>query len=139
LIAGRAGFMSRGSPLARRCMQASQLRSQFRNLGLQLAQPVMSVDQGSHIFLDPDEIRELVSFIEYRRDGQLVPESGAVLAIIAHHFSTWAAVPDRLPDRVHAGLVSVVTLQEAAILVKNLVCAIARQALEGGIDVNQDA
>ena len=77
--------------------------------------------------------------ITHRRQRESVPEQAAVLAVVAQHLAAGAAFADRLADGCDARLVVILALKKTAVLIEDVVGAIAGQALEGGVGVNQDA
>ncbi|MCY1430993.1 hypothetical protein D9M71_469540 [compost metagenome] len=72
-------------------------------------------------------------------DGQLVPEQAAVFAVVAQHLAAGAAFADRFADGCDARLVVILALKKTAVLIEDIVGAIAGQALEGRVDVDKDA
>lgn len=98
----------------------------------------LQFDLAAHVFLDTDEVSALFDVVPHRGDRQFIPEGAAILAVVAQHFAARAAFGQRLANAGAAKLVAVVGLQEAAILIKDFVTAIAGQAFEGGIHVDED-
>ncbi|MNI81406.1 hypothetical protein D3C73_1380150 [compost metagenome] len=80
----------------------------------------------------------MIGIAFHRRDRQLVPEGAAVLAVVAQYFAAGTAFGQRLANARSGKLVPVIALQETAILVKDLVAAVAGQALERRVDVDQN-
>ena len=56
--------------------------SELLDFGFKLADPLLGLDFRGDVFLDADVIGELVTFVEYGRDGQFIPERTAVLAVV---------------------------------------------------------
>ncbi|MNJ63925.1 hypothetical protein D3C77_598540 [compost metagenome] len=75
----------------------------------------------------------------YGRDRQLIPEQAAILAIVAQHLATRAPFANCLADGCDTWLVVVLALEEAAILIEDVVRGVAGEALEGRVGVDQDA
>ena len=117
----------------------SQLPAQFSHFSLQRAYFLLGAYLRGDVALNTDVVRQLVRFVVHGRDGQLIPEQAPVLAVVAQHLAAGAAFTDRLADGCHARLVMIFALKKTAVLIEDIVGAIAGQALEGGVGVNQDA
>ncbi|MNN84531.1 hypothetical protein D3C81_2017030 [compost metagenome] len=73
------------------------------------------------------------------RDRQLIPKQAAILTIVAQHLAAMAPLADRLADGRDSWLVVVLALEEAAILIEDVVRGVSGEALEGRVGVDQDA
>lgn len=115
----------------------SQLALQKCDFSFKFAHLLANLNFDADVLLDTDEVGELIGVVEHRGDRQFVPESAAVLAIVTNDLPAGETVPYRLTDYCQACLVTVITLQETAVLVQDVVNAVPRQALEGGVGVDQ--
>src|SRR5690606_10814828 len=107
-------------------------------LGFQFLDTLTGLHLTGDIFLDADEVGQLVRLVEYRSDRQLVPESRAMRAVGAEDLAAGPWVAYGLTDEGQGGLGAVVVLQEAAVAVENIFRCIAGQALKGRIGIEQN-
>ena len=129
LLAGRfdAGARCQGLSVA-----------QLGQLFFQCQRPLARFYLGSDIPLNANEVRQLVSVVEYRGDRQFVPEQAAVLAVVAQGYPARLVRLDGVAQLLKGFLVAVVSLQKTVILVEDFIGAVAGQCLECRVDVNED-
>jgi len=86
--------------------------------------------------LHPHIMRDLTVGVTHRGQGQLVVEEPPILAEVAQHHMAGLPLRDGIADRLHAWLILLGPLQEAAVGAQDFVAFIARDALERlvGID-----
>jgi hypothetical protein len=73
-----------------------------------------------HVGLDADEVGQPALRVVHGRDGQLVPEGRAVLAVVEQRDGEVLLALQRVPDALHVGRVGVRALQEAAVAAEHL-------------------
>src|SRR5690606_40135418 len=90
-------------------------------LGFQFLDTLAGFHLTGDIFLDADEVGQLVRLVEYRSDRQLVPEGPAILAVVAKDLPAGRSIAYGLTDEGQGGVGSVFVLQDAAVAVDSVV------------------
>ena len=90
-----------------------------------------------HVGLHADEGHQAPVAVEHRRDGQLVPEGGAVLAVVQQRRGDRLLLAQRLAELLHPGGVGGRALQEPAVAADDLLGAVAGDPGEGRVDPDQ--
>ncbi len=111
---------------------------QLCDFSFQFTHSLPGLNFDADVLLDTDEAGELIGVVEHWGDRQFVPECAAVLTIVANDLAAGEQVPYRLADYSQTSFITVITLQEAAVLVQDVVNAVPRKALKGGVGIDQD-
>ena len=102
----------------------------------ELAQRALALDVFGNVILDAYEMRERSFGVMNGRDGEIVPEGSAVLAIVAENDVCALTGLDRIMQLCDCGRISVLPLEEAAIQARNFLRPVSGHSLEGWIAVD---
>ena len=108
-------------------------------LQVAIACPQLLVEQHAlgDVLLETDVMRDRAILVMNRRHAQLVPEQGAVLAVVRQHFGKAFALGHR---RTHDPALTGVdrpALEKTAVATDRIIVVVAGHALESGIDEDE--
>ena len=106
-------------------------------LDLRIAQRLLRPFAVGEVVQNGDKMADLACGVLHRRDGNLVPERRAVLAIVQQLGRELLLRLDGRPHPVHCRPVGVGPLKESHVLPQHFFGRVARQLLKAMIDVNQ--
>ena len=101
-----------------------------------LAQLLLQADARGDVGLGADEMRQPPRLVVDGRDAELVGESGPVPAVVGDRALEVATFGDRAPHLLRDRALGPGALQEAAVAAENVAGGVARETLEGRVDVD---